>query len=521
MLTKSIRWRMQLWQGFLLLLVLSGFGVTAYQLHRTNGFSEIDAELERRLAAVSADARGVPRFRPEPGAPPFGMGPRGKGGPMELEKGPDGPPDHERFPFRGPRPDWKGPPAGRFEDFMDNREVRLSPVTLNLFSETGTNDFYYVVWNRTGSKRLIVSTNAPADLQLPMRVNNSTVQQVRLREHSREAFLFTEIGECVLVGRAVTADLIAMRNFGWMLGLVGAVVLAVGLGGGWLLASRALRPVEEISAAASRISLGNLAERINLAETDSELGRLAAVLNSTFARLEGAFAQQKQFSADASHELRTPLAVIISEGQSTLARDRSPAEYREALETCVEAAQEMKKLTQSLLELARFDAGQAKLERRNLALADVVGPCVEMIAPLARERGIEIRCDLQKAVVFGDSDRLAQVVTNLLSNAIQYNGDHGRVSVLTRAEAGTGVLEVSDTGVGIASKDLPHVFERFYRSDKARTVSKGHTGLGLAICKAIVEAHSGTIEVVSQVDTGTTFTVRLPGASSAQPNGRA
>ena len=142
-------------------------------------------------------------------------------------------------------------------------------------------------------------------------------------------------------GQSITADLKAINGFAWWLLAAGGGVLLLGLGGGWYVAGRAIRPVEDISATASRISAGNLSERISVAEADNELGRLARILNSTFARLEAAFAQQKQFTADASHELRTPLAVLISEAQTALARKRDAAEYRETVEawaeTCCEA----------------------------------------------------------------------------------------------------------------------------------------------------------------------------------------
>ena len=281
-------------------------------------------------------------------------------------------------------------------------------------------------------------------------------------------------------------------------------------GGGWWVATRAIRPVEDISAAASRISAGSLSERINVADTDSELGRLAGVLNSTFARLEAAFAQQKQFTADASHELRTPIAVLISEAQTALARERSAAEYRETVEGCLDTAQQMRRLTHSLLELARYDAGQEPLERGPFDLAERARACVELIGPLARERGIQIHADLLPAETLGDVDRLGQVIINLLTNAIYYNRPNGEVRVGARLENGAAVLTVADTGQGIAPEDLPHIFERFYRGDKSRARAEGRSGLGLAIGKAIVTAHGGSLEVSSQLRVGTTFTVKLP-----------
>src|SRR5262249_52147588 len=161
----------------------------------------------------------------------------------------------------------------------------------------------------------------------------------------------------------------------------------------------------------SRISAGNLAERIDIADTDSELGRLAGVLNSTFARLEASFAQQKQFAADASHELRTPISVIISEAQTILAHERSTADYRESVRVCLEAAQQMRKLTQSLLQLARYDAGQELLDRSEFDLAERTQACVDLVRALASDRGLVLSSDLAPAPVVGDPDRICQVIT--------------------------------------------------------------------------------------------------------------
>jgi signal transduction histidine kinase len=252
-----------------------------------------------------------------------------------------------------------------------------------------------------------------------------------------------------------------------------------------------------------------------VADTDSELGQLASVLNSTFARLEAAFAQQKQFTADASHELRTPLAVIIAEAQTTLARERSAAKYRETVTACLDAAQQMRRLTESLLQLARFDAGQEHIQRSAIDLAEITRACSERISSLAKKGGNEIHLDLAPVKVFGSADLLGQLVTNLLTNAIHYNKPNGEIRVRIQSAKGDAVLTVADTGPGIAAEDLPHIFERFYRADKARSRADGRSGLGLAICKAIVEIHGGSIDVSSQLGSGTTFTVRLQALAAA------
>jgi heavy metal sensor kinase len=271
-----------------------------------------------------------------------------------------------------------------------------------------------------------------------------------------------------------------------------------------------LRPVVEISSAAAKISAGDLSQRINVAEAESELGQLAAVLNSTFARLDAAFAQQKQFASDAAHELRTPVAVVLTQTQTTLNRERTAPEYRETVEACQRAAQRMRKLIGALLELARLDAGQEQMKRMKFDLSRTARDCVELIRLLADERGVKIASELPPLEITGDSERIAQVITNLLTNAIQYNNPDGEVRITTQAQTGSAILTVRDTGAGIAAEDLPRVFERFYRADKSR--SSGNNGLGLAISKAIVEAHGGAIEVSSEENVGTIFTVRLPAA---------
>jgi heavy metal sensor kinase len=251
-----------------------------------------------------------------------------------------------------------------------------------------------------------------------------------------------------------------------------------------------------------------LSQRINVAEAESELGKLAAVLNSTFARLESAFAQQKQFASDAAHELRTPVAVILTQTQTALNREREAADYKQTVEACQRAAQRMRKLIESLLALARLDAGQEVLKRLRFDFSKTISDCVELVKPIAEERAVKISTALEPVEVTGDSERLAQVITNLLTNAIQYNLPDGEVRVKLESQNGLAVLTVSDKGQGIAPEDLPRVFERFYRADKSR--STGGNGLGLAISKAIVEAHGGTIEVASEENVETTFRVRLP-----------
>jgi heavy metal sensor kinase len=315
----------------------------------------------------------------------------------------------------------------------------------------------------------------------------------------------------IVVGHSITSELADLQRTAFVLTCVGGAILLVGLAGGWWLAGRAIRPVQDITAAAQKISASDLSQRINVAETESELGRLAHVLNSTFARLDAAFAQQQQFTSDAAHELRTPVAAMLTQIQSTLTRDRSAPEYQETLEACGRSVQRMRRLIESLLELARLDAGQESMKRMTFDLSRSASDAIELVRPLAESRRIEILAELTPASCIGDPERFGQVLTNLLTNAVNHNRESGSVRVETGRKGDFSFVRISDDGPGIAPEHLPHIFERFYRADSSRTAGRGGAGLGLAISKAIIEAHSGTIEVSSELGKGTIFTVRIPG----------
>jgi signal transduction histidine kinase len=495
MRAKSIRGRLLLWLAFLLACLLAGFGVTAYQFQRINRFRQIDDELVQRVEALSDDARERGPFGPPPG----GFPPDGDFG--------------QRPPRRPPPEDANGPEGPR------GRSVQLSAQTQALFNAADMNGFYYEFWSRDEDV-LKRSANAPGTLTMPERSAPSAVCQMRTRGPFREAWHFNKMGECALVGRNITADLAAMRRFVLLLVFAGGGVLALGLAGSGWLVTRALRPVEKISATASRISASNLSERINTAQIDSELGHLADTLNSAFAQLEAAFAQQKQFTADAAHELRTPVSVMLTHAQNGLASTCASDEHREAFEACQRAAQRMRHLIESLLELMQLDSGQETIKRQPMDLAHVATECVELVRPLAALHHITIHTELAPCQYDGDSQRLAQVISNLLANAIHYNKPDGEIRIRTQSQNGAAILTVRDTGRGILAEDLPHVFERFYRADKSRSTERFYRvdksrstagrGLGLAISKAIIEAHGGTIQAQSVPEEGSEFQIILP-----------
>lgn len=504
---QSIRWRLQLWHGLLLALVLTGFGLLAWQLQWRNQLGRIDRELDQRVSALAGVMRrGDGQSRPpRPGRPMLDrllQGDSLRDGPPQDESLQDGPLRDRPSMDRPPREDRPG-----FENLPPQAlEFRLSQRELNLFDVEAGHAFYYILWH-SGGREISRSTSAPPGVPRPERIEGP--RDSRLRGTLRESHQFLPRGECILVGRDIGWELAEMHWFAWLLVAGGGLVLLLGLTGGWWVSTRALRPIADISAAAVKISTGDLTQRIHTTDTSSELGELAGVLNETFARLQASFARQAQFTADASHELRTPVSVVLMQTQSALTRERPAAEYRESLEACQRAAQRMRRLTESLLTLARLDSGEAAATRESCELDHVVREAVESMQPPAKEKGLGLTAELTPVRCKGNAEQLAQVVNNLVSNAIYYNRPGGSVKVRVASEPDAAVLSVSDTGQGIAPGDLPHIFERFYRADKARSNAAGRTGLGLAITKAIVETHGGTLQVTSELGRGSTFTVRL------------
>lgn len=287
--------------------------------------------------------------------------------------------------------------------------------------------------------------------------------------------------------------------------------LAVALWGGWFLAGHALRPVEAITLAARRIAAGDLTQRLTVAHSPDEIGRLAATFNDMIARLEASFRQVRQFSADASHELRTPLTVMKGETELALRRARPAEDYKLVLESNLEEIDRMAGIVDELLFLSRADLGEVRIESQPVRLDALVEDIHRQAAVLGQEQAIQVTVGTVAPVaVQGDELRLRELLLNLVDNAVKYSRPGGKVEIALARDGATARLSVADRGIGIPAEAQARIFDRFYRTDDARAhVPKG-TGLGLSICKWIVEAHHGRIEVQSQVGEGSRFTVVLP-----------
>ena len=281
--------------------------------------------------------------------------------------------------------------------------------------------------------------------------------------------------------------------------------------GGLFLARRALAPIDHVTRLARRVTAEDLSQRLNLTLPDDEVGRLARTFDEMIARLDDAFARQRQFTADASHELRTPLTAVKGQVEVALSRLRPADDYRQALQDVNTEVDRLIRLVGSLLTLARADAGQIPLTREIIDLGQLATAAAEQVEPLAHERGVTLTVvDGGPAPISADEDLLLQLVLNLLDNAVKYTPSGGAISVGWRGATHDVALWVSNSGAGIAAEHLPHLFDRFYRVDEARSRAAGGTGLGLAISRWITEAHGGALTVESTLGKGSTFTVRLP-----------
>ena len=300
--------------------------------------------------------------------------------------------------------------------------------------------------------------------------------------------------------------------------LLGVPLLGlVAVGGGLFLVGRALAPVVRIARSAEQITLHNLNERLPLSNTGDELEHLSLALNRMIVRLSEALEQNRRFLADASHELRTPLAALRGEMESVVVQTRHLPELSDRAGSALEEVDRLAKIVDALFAISRLDAGEAQQAWARFDLAPLAASTADQMSLLAEDKGVSVACEVQGNVsVEGDRARIKQVVVNLLDNAIKYTPSGGSINLHVNAREDKAVIEVADTGIGIPSCALPHIFERFFRVDKARSRDAGGAGLGLAIVKSICAAHGGQVEVESIEGQGSRFTVELPLARTGQ-----
>lgn len=356
-----------------------------------------------------------------------------------------------------------------------------------------------------------VAISLPGTLPSP-KFETAPVQGHVLRFYSQRIVVH---GKPYAVQVATTMDeaFEALERFRIMLLLASPLLLIAASAGGYWISRRALSPVDAISRAANRISIENLAERLHVSKTGDQLQRLSETLNAMLARLEASVRRVTEFTADASHELRAPVSLIRTTAEiAAMKRDRPASEYLAALDEIHEEAVRTSQLVDSLMLLARADSARKTLECIPVDAAGVVRSAAEQGERLARSRGVGFTLKLRNGAVpvHGDPEALRRALLILMDNAAKYTPEGGSVEVRLEARGGHAVAWVSDTGIGIAAADLPHIFDRFWRADKARSREQGGAGLGLSIAKWIVEMHGGTIACQSELGKGSVFEIKLP-----------
>jgi len=358
-------------------------------------------------------------------------------------------------------------------------------------------------------------------------VNDEVLANAKDGKETRERFLSTKrrtpyriistpvyqngkLTEIIQLGthlRFARKNLIHFRN---NIAIALVIVLVLGALGGWVLAKRSLSPIGYIASKASQITSENLGERLNQRGTADEIDNLIQTINGMIARLESSFKRMAEFTADASHELKTPLCALRGEAEVLLSKRRTAEEYQEGLAHLIEQFDRLNRMIDGLILLSKSDSSEVELKmvplRLDLLLKDISG----LFQVLAEQKGVALEVDAPcEVTVKGDKVRLQQLFTNLIDNAIKYTSK-GSIRVTVKKNQNFAGIRISDTGIGIPQEEQEKVFKRFYRVDKSRSRETGGAGLGLSIAQWIAHAHRGRIELKSEPDQGSTFTVYLP-----------
>ncbi len=452
----DIRWKLTLWYGLVLTVLLAGFSATVYWTMRHHLMGRIDQGLTEELADVRYE---VERATDAPGLLVW----------LDRRFA-----RHEGFDFQVTRPD--GP---RFfaSDRLADKALPLPPS----------------------------ASDHPSPRFESLDLGSGRWRVVTVRVRGPEGPLTIQVARSLAAFDHESAELL------WAFLLAGPLTVAATLAGGYLLAGRTLAPVERITETARNISGERLNQRVPVANPGDELGRLAATLNDMLDRLERSFAEMQRFTADAAHELRTPLAVIRNEAEVALRTPRTTDEYARVLETLLEETVRLSEMADQLLFLCRQDAGLNPPARGEVPLDDLLRAVVDNMRLVAEAKGVAlVLADDAPGAVRGDPLQLRRVFYNLIDNAVKYTAAGGTVRVTSRRDGSEVAVIVSDTGIGIPTIHLPRVFDRFYRVDASRAGDTGGAGLGLAICRSVVRAAGGTIAVTSVEGRGAVFEVRLP-----------
>ncbi len=460
----SIRWRLTLWYGLVLGIVLIVFGGAVYVAMRHALLARTDVALDGELDEISEDVQAA------------------KDWPKLSEQLKRRFARHEMYEFQVSQVN--GQPFFQ-SDRLRPRRLRVPPVS----SSIKHLDFETV---RLGTDN--VSLGSLGNLRVMSALVSGPDGPVVVQAGTSITSIDQELAELLTI-----------------LVLSGPLALVCALGGGYMLARKALAPVDRMVSTAEQITATRLDQRIDVTQANDELGRLARTLNGMIERLERSFEEVRRFTADAAHELRTPIAVLRNEAEVALRKPREPEHYHRILEDQLEELERLSRLVERLLFLCREDAGLVPMSRELVRLDEVVTNVAEQMQVVAEQRALRLEADcVVPYQVKGDADQLHRLLFNLLDNAIKFTPALGTVKVETaRVDAKVSIV-VTDSGIGIPPEHLPNVFKRFYRVDPARGGEAGGAGLGLAIARSIAEAHGGSIAMESTLGEGTRVIVTLP-----------
>lgn len=465
----SIRKKLILWYSGLLAIIIIIFGVAVFSVLRWALISAVDRELETTSEQVRANSRGflIGEF----------------GGPVQVGVRL---PELDVFALSGT--------VVQVWDLSED-EPQLADATVNIDTYNDPLDMEALqAVNIRREETKIYSNIIRNDVEWRVLTQSLNIWGRQIGIQVATSFQTIRDAAGILV--------VIMLTSGGV-GIIGSI--AVGM---WL-SSRALKPIHQITEAAGRIATtDDLKTRLTWTGPLDELGQLVSVFNHMMSRLEHLFSVQQRFVGDVSHELRTPLTAIRG-NIDLVKRYGMDATSLEAIDS---EAERMSRLVNDLLLLARADYGELKIELEPLDVDDIVTEAYREARVLAKDRDLTVRIvDFEPVRVNGNADRVKQLLLNLISNAIKFTPDGGMVTLNLRREGQEAVLQVADTGVGIGEEDMRRIFDRFYQADSSRRKDDGDGfGLGLAIAKWIVDAHSGTISVASKLGEGTTFTVTIP-----------
>ncbi|MCL4417114.1 MAG: ATP-binding protein [Actinobacteria bacterium] len=339
--------------------------------------------------------------------------------------------------------------------------------------------------------------------------SNEDIKNSPMRFTAQAVRYNNSLAGVILVAHPIDAIQKSLNSLLNTLGIVFLLLILPTILGGRLLAGKIMRPISNISNRMEKISSEHLDERIDNPKTEDEIEKLTTTFNNLLGRMQEAFHRERQFIGDVAHELKTPVATLRSEIELVLSKKRTEHEYKRALEETLVDANRLSTIIKNILDLAWLEAENAQLGERYFNLSNVVNEIREIALKLGSQKQIKLQEKIEANLeITGDEDKISRAILNIVDNAIKYTPNKGLVSIALYKRNKRAILEIKDTGAGISEKELPHVFERFYRGSK--TTKTLGSGLGLAIAQGIIQAHKGLIKIVSKVGKGTSVIISLP-----------